>query len=424
MTRRPTMHAQPQRILKRLVKQYGHELVEDPRRTEALLRDLCGRHTREIFVLVNAQRQRVPSELLNAPKWLPSAATHTRLSRLLQSKLAITPEAADWAVETWANALDLDSPAPQRERFNWLPPALRPMLPDSHHHDAPAKGQNAESRVQSGEIENRAARRRRTRAQRAEMTSRQARFRWSRLMPPLARIAARIAPFVAQAQRPGYLRSSLIGGALVLASTGLLLLVLALTRLPSSPLAAQTETPAPGLEATVQPVVATAVPAAPLLNDARAATLTPADYLRRAFAPPALARVSANDGLLVRDGPSTSFPRVGHLALGEVVNIVGYSEDGAWSNIDRPQSGWVSNDFLHLESRESIGVRVQLRVRMLETKPYQAALRAAPRPDATVIATLPPNTPIVAVASTVGNAVGWLQVIEPSTGWLSLNDVP
>jgi SH3-like domain-containing protein len=112
------------------------------------------------------------------------------------------------------------------------------------------------------------------------------------------------------------------------------------------------------------------------------------------------------------------------VALGEVVNIIGYSEDGAWSNIDRPQLGWVNNDFLHVESRESIGVRVQLRVRRLETKSYQAALRASPRPDANVVATLPPNTPIIAVAFTVGNAVGWLQVIEPSTGWLSLNDVP
>lgn len=415
------MHAQPQRTLKRLVKQYGRELVEDPRRTEALLRDLCGQHPREIFVLVNAQRQRVPLELINAPQWLPSAATHTRLARLLQSKLAITPEAAEWAVESWATALELDSPPAPRERFSWLPAALRPALPGADQPDAAKKRQSAASAVQSPQEEKRAARRRRTRAQRAEMSGLQARLHWSRVAPWVAQLAAGIAALVARVRRPGLLRSAVMGSGLVLASAALLFLTMTLTRLPSSPLAAQTEDAAPTPVVTTGPSE-TAAPVQP--DGAAAVALSPADYLRRAFTPPALARVSAADGLLIRDGPSTAFPRVGHVALGEVVNIIGYSEDGAWSNIDRPQSGWVSNDFLHVESRESIGVRVQLRVRLLETRSYQAALRAAPRPDAAVVTTLPPNTSIVAVASTVGNAVGWLQVIEPSTGWLSLNDVP
>ena len=86
------MHAQPPRTLKSLLKQYGQELIDDPRRTEALLRDLCGQHTREIFVLVNAQKQRVPSDLLAAPAWMPRQATYSRLSKLLQTKLALTEE--------------------------------------------------------------------------------------------------------------------------------------------------------------------------------------------------------------------------------------------------------------------------------------------------------------------------------------------
>src|SRR5690606_22352793 len=98
MPRRSAMHAQPQRTLKRIVKQYGRDLVYDTRRTEALLRDLSGQHPREIFVLINAQKQRVPAELLAAPSWLPYRAIHTRLSRQLQQRLAITEDAADWAV--------------------------------------------------------------------------------------------------------------------------------------------------------------------------------------------------------------------------------------------------------------------------------------------------------------------------------------
>lgn len=114
------MHQQPPRTLKRLLKQYGQELIDDPRRTEALLRDLCGQHTREIFVLVNAQKQRVPSELRTAPTWMPRQAVYTRLSRMLQTKLAITEDAADWAVLSWAAALDLDA-LPKGETWSWLP---------------------------------------------------------------------------------------------------------------------------------------------------------------------------------------------------------------------------------------------------------------------------------------------------------------
>ncbi len=124
------MHAQPPRILKRLLKQYGQELINDPRRTEALLRDHCGQHTREIFVLVNAQKQRVPSELRDAPTWMPRRALYTRLSRMLQTKLALTEDAADWAVKAWASALDLDSP-PKGEAWSWLPSQLRAPAPKS-----------------------------------------------------------------------------------------------------------------------------------------------------------------------------------------------------------------------------------------------------------------------------------------------------
>jgi len=52
--------------LRDLIRRFGYSLTEDPARCEALLRDLCGTHQREINVLVGALRQRVAEELLGA----------------------------------------------------------------------------------------------------------------------------------------------------------------------------------------------------------------------------------------------------------------------------------------------------------------------------------------------------------------------
>ena len=176
------MHAQPPRTLKRLLKQYGQELIDDPRRTEALLRDLCGQHTREIFVLVNAQKQRVPNELRAAPAWMPRQATYSRLSRLLQTKLAITEDAADWAVVAWASALDLDSP-PKGDAWSWLPGQSRTPA-SSGKKSRGKKRQNSASTVQSSKKN---AQRTKARGARAEMP-------WG--LPPEAQID------IARARRP------------------------------------------------------------------------------------------------------------------------------------------------------------------------------------------------------------------------------
>src|SRR5829696_9166172 len=163
------MHAQPPRTLKRLLKQYGQELIDDPRRTEALLRDLCGQHTREIFVLVNAQKQRVPSELLSAPTWMPRQATYSRLARQLQTKLALTEDAANWAVAAWAAALDLEA-MPKGEAWSWLPNQLRGPTPPPTSKSRSKKRQNSASSVQSSKGSGRnSARQAKVRSERAEM---------------------------------------------------------------------------------------------------------------------------------------------------------------------------------------------------------------------------------------------------------------
>jgi len=91
--------------LRQLIVRYGHSLCDDPRRCEAMLRDLCGQHKREVFILVSALKQRVASDLLGGSGGLPIPLLLGRLRKRLEDELALTGEAARWAVETWALAL-------------------------------------------------------------------------------------------------------------------------------------------------------------------------------------------------------------------------------------------------------------------------------------------------------------------------------
>lgn len=90
-----------------MIRHYGPGLHANPRRVEALLQDLCGQYQREIFVLVHAQEQQIPHELLNSGALARDPAHWQRLSRRLQDRLAMTADAADWAVQSWAMALDV-----------------------------------------------------------------------------------------------------------------------------------------------------------------------------------------------------------------------------------------------------------------------------------------------------------------------------
>ena len=91
----------------RIVTTYGPEVCEDPRRVEALLRDLSGEHRREISVLSGAAREGIPAELLANAGKVPAAILGERLVQTLQDNLGMGETAARWAVAVWASALDL-----------------------------------------------------------------------------------------------------------------------------------------------------------------------------------------------------------------------------------------------------------------------------------------------------------------------------
>lgn len=110
------MHDAPRQTLRELIARHGPGLCSDARRCEGLLRDLCGAHRREINILTGALRERVPLDLLASQNSVPRGLLLTRLSKRLEEHLALTEEAARWAVDSWALALGVISDAELKER--------------------------------------------------------------------------------------------------------------------------------------------------------------------------------------------------------------------------------------------------------------------------------------------------------------------
>jgi len=109
------MDDRPRQILRDLVRRFGTALATDPLRIEGLLRDSCGTYHREIFVLVNAARQKVPADLLVPRHSLPLILLQDFLARRLRDELSLSGEASQWAVESWIYALDLVPGVPGQE---------------------------------------------------------------------------------------------------------------------------------------------------------------------------------------------------------------------------------------------------------------------------------------------------------------------
>jgi WD40 repeat protein len=129
------MNDLPRRTLSELIARYGPSLSGDPRRTEGLLRDFCGEHKREIFVLVSAAEEQVPADLLALWDSVPHKILLAQLTRRLQDNLALARDAARWGVESWALALGviqqpLSGPLPQvqAEPARSAAPAVAPRL--------------------------------------------------------------------------------------------------------------------------------------------------------------------------------------------------------------------------------------------------------------------------------------------------------
>ncbi len=88
-----------------IVRRHGRAIIDEPRRLEGLLRDYCAGQRREIAVLVNAVEERVAADLLQSNVGTPRAVLFARLAGRLHDNLAMSEDAARWAVASWALAL-------------------------------------------------------------------------------------------------------------------------------------------------------------------------------------------------------------------------------------------------------------------------------------------------------------------------------
>lgn len=153
------MNDVPRRNLRELIRRYGFSLCEDPQRLEALLRDHCPDDRREVAALVAAVRARVAGEIERSSD---SGALNVRLGVLamkLETDAALTPEAARWAVESWAVALGmvsedvLESPIglpPTRVESASNMPSPPPIQPDTVGRPARALTAGSKSRSRAG----------------------------------------------------------------------------------------------------------------------------------------------------------------------------------------------------------------------------------------------------------------------------------
>ena len=121
------MNDAPRLKLCELIVKYGRSLCNDSNRCEILLKNYCGNHKREIFVLVSALKKKVTDDFWKSSAGTPQEIVMGRLQKRLEDELAITTEAARWAVESWALALGfITVPQPTLQAAAQAKPLLKP----------------------------------------------------------------------------------------------------------------------------------------------------------------------------------------------------------------------------------------------------------------------------------------------------------
>jgi len=97
----------PRKILCEIVNHHGSACYDDINSFESLLRENYGsEYQREMFLLVNALRENVVADLLNPPQSLSQAELFPYLSQRLCDNLEVDRTLAEWAVLSWAIALN------------------------------------------------------------------------------------------------------------------------------------------------------------------------------------------------------------------------------------------------------------------------------------------------------------------------------
>jgi hypothetical protein len=92
--------------LRALIRTHGPGLTRDVRRCGGHLRDACEGKARETNLLLGALDEDIPGKLVEQATGPLDLSLRNRLSQLLQENRGFNESAANWAVETWAYALE------------------------------------------------------------------------------------------------------------------------------------------------------------------------------------------------------------------------------------------------------------------------------------------------------------------------------
>ncbi len=95
----------PREQLRHILELYGRDLCDQPQRCEALLRDLCVGHRREIFLLMAALKERIVPDILASLDVLPEEVIISNLTRKLCENLGLAEHAGRWAAESWVELI-------------------------------------------------------------------------------------------------------------------------------------------------------------------------------------------------------------------------------------------------------------------------------------------------------------------------------
>ncbi|MCP4347692.1 MAG: DUF1566 domain-containing protein [Desulfobacterales bacterium] len=103
---KPILNPTPRQKLQYIITQYGSTVYDEPKRCEALLRDLCPEYKREINVLIIALKGKVAVDLMTTPNTI---SKKIQLAKRLYDNFGIKKEFAQWSVDSWALALSVIS---------------------------------------------------------------------------------------------------------------------------------------------------------------------------------------------------------------------------------------------------------------------------------------------------------------------------
>lgn len=118
------MNNEAKRLLHQVLRDYGLDLVRDPQRLNALLKDYAqGQYKREIFLCVQAVREGVVQELQNNSH-IPLDLLSARMVKQLREDCGLDPGAASWTVDSWLVALGLSDETTAKKTVNSLTASL------------------------------------------------------------------------------------------------------------------------------------------------------------------------------------------------------------------------------------------------------------------------------------------------------------